>query len=389
MTLPTPESGEPQPLSFAEELAAAPYLEPEQMAVQWMAGVALNWGEAEEEAQVLLIRQIVDAHGLLRGPDDNLRERDLRLNASRLGKLMSLSPGRPLMTGNREELEASEEYNYGGELVQLVLKDAYHMNDAFDAARAAASREAYLTELSVRDTLTGALNERGVNAVVSRWSRGQQRREDDPADFEAKKRGIISIDVVGMGVMNAVLGEPLVDELLIYFGNQGPQTITREGDAAELARVGGDEFVLMVGNMNELGFDRIVQTIRDRQTALVAEGQQQQMWAELLAAKRASPLDAFGRPTYPFSLQPGPVGPDGEPTPPVLLINGVPTQYNGADLVIISAGGAYGAVGSYQDYDRLLKGAAYPAREADKAELHRLMGVTAKSQVPGQPYGAI
>jgi diguanylate cyclase (GGDEF)-like protein len=104
-----------------------------------------------------------------------------------------------------------------------------------------AESEAKLKEMAVTDELTGLKNRRGFFLLAQ-----QQLKE---ADRQKEKVNFIFVDVDGMKIVNDKYGHSEGDKSLIATANILKITL-RESDI--IARIGGDEFVAIMTNTDEL-----------------------------------------------------------------------------------------------------------------------------------------
>lgn len=126
-----------------------------------------------------------------------------------------------------------------------------------DRTAALAQANSELKELSLVDDLTGLQNRRGFMTLAELEMRVLRR---------AGRRGaVVFVDVDGLKTLNDKVGHEAGDHLLRLVA-AGLRSACREADV--LARVGGDEFVALLGDVDE-PLERVAERIRDE---IVASG---------------------------------------------------------------------------------------------------------------------
>ena len=108
---------------------------------------------------------------------------------------------------------------------------------------AAEKEKAYWKEAAFLDPLTKVLNRRGMEAAFERIT-GVLEREGKFENY-----GVLFVDAVGLKEINDTLGETEGDKKLIGIAEAAKRTMKRDTDI--VAKVGGDEFMLIVPNLSE------------------------------------------------------------------------------------------------------------------------------------------
>lgn len=121
-----------------------------------------------------------------------------------------------------------------GGMVQGIASDVTERKRAEALARAQAAR----------DALTGLLNRRGLEEVYARVARH---------DHDAAGLGLLLIDLDGFKAVNDSHGHEAGDELLRVVARR-IETVVRRTD--KVARVGGDEFVVLLDRLNSVSVAR-------------------------------------------------------------------------------------------------------------------------------------
>ncbi len=121
-------------------------------------------------------------------------------------------------------------------LDEAGLREVETLRDRVAIALAAAAREHHLVERAVRDSLTGLLNRNGLHdACDERLAPGASGTA--PAPFN-----LLLVDLDGFKEVNDTLGHPVGDAVLRTVADR---LGSRLASGTTLARVGGDEFVVM------------------------------------------------------------------------------------------------------------------------------------------------
>lgn len=126
-------------------------------------------------------------------------------------------------------------------------------------ATARRSAEMQLEKLATHDALTGLLNRAGLDLRAGVLV--ERAKRDDT------ELGVAFFDLDQLKETNDTLGHAAGDSLLVAAAN-ALQTMVRASDV--VARVGGDEFVVVVGNASDDGMRELVERIR--QAAAAGDG---------------------------------------------------------------------------------------------------------------------
>jgi len=127
------------------------------------------------------------------------------------------------------------------------------VSDILDENESLKRRVAELEKVVVRDTLTPLFNRRHFMDELERWRVRAQRH--------GAQYGIIYIDVDGLKSINDRFGHKAGDELLICVADI-LQSDIRRFDVA--ARMGGDEFAILLDSVDEASVLRKMKVIQDR-----------------------------------------------------------------------------------------------------------------------------
>ena len=104
-----------------------------------------------------------------------------------------------------------------------------------------------LANIANMDSLTGVYNRRGLEFILNEWFSEFQRYH--------YSFGIVFIDVDDFKHINDKYGHPVGDQVLIGISNVLKQSL-RESDS--VGRWGGDEFVVLLREVNENSIERVV-----------------------------------------------------------------------------------------------------------------------------------
>jgi diguanylate cyclase (GGDEF)-like protein len=109
-----------------------------------------------------------------------------------------------------------------------------------------------LEKLAYEDPLTGLVNRRGLEQALTRIS-AEAKREGVEPDYT-----LLGIDLDGFKGINDTLGHPVGDEALERIANELRHAV-REVDT--IARVGGDEFMIVLPNASTAEGQKIAQRV--------------------------------------------------------------------------------------------------------------------------------
>lgn len=136
-----------------------------------------------------------------------------------------------------------------GQLALLIEADLKQMLD-HDA----------LKQLSITDELTGIYNRRGFMAIVSEYIKAARFLEHDT--------GFIYLDIDCLKQLNDNFGHDKGDEMISSLGDV-LRTQCRESDIC--SRIGGDEFVIFLQNVNQQEMTRVVGRVESGFKKKIAE----------------------------------------------------------------------------------------------------------------------
>lgn len=115
-----------------------------------------------------------------------------------------------------------------------------------------------LSELAIKDALTGLYNRRGFNELAQReWANAMRN---------CLSGSILMIDIDHFKIFNDTYGHLAGDEVLIKVSEVINLSARRPGDIA--ARYGGEEFILFLGNTKANGALTVAQRIQEAVVAL-------------------------------------------------------------------------------------------------------------------------
>lgn len=115
-----------------------------------------------------------------------------------------------------------------------------------------------LSELAIKDALTGLYNRRGFTELA--------QREWADAMRNCLSGSILMIDIDHFKIFNDTYGHPAGDEVIIKVSEVINLSARRPGDIA--ARYGGEEFILFLGNTKASGALTVAQRIQEAVKAL-------------------------------------------------------------------------------------------------------------------------
>ncbi len=121
-------------------------------------------------------------------------------------------------------------------LDEVDVREVETLRDRVAIALASAAREHHLVERAVRDSLTGLLNRNGLHDACD------QRLAAPPTGEQPPAFNVLLIDLDGFKEVNDTLGHPVGDAVLRAVADR---LGSRLPEGATLARIGGDEFVVL------------------------------------------------------------------------------------------------------------------------------------------------
>lgn len=113
-------------------------------------------------------------------------------------------------------------------------------------------RESYLSEMALKDSLTGLYNRHGLSAYLKKRLRSCQK--------QAIPAVLLALDLDHFKQLNDSMGHPVGDRLLKQLGDTLNQLI-RSDDIA--GRTGGDEFILFLHHCDDSAIDHIAARIKE------------------------------------------------------------------------------------------------------------------------------
>jgi diguanylate cyclase (GGDEF)-like protein/PAS domain S-box-containing protein len=156
-----------------------------------------------------------------------------------------------------------EEGELGGHVITIRdVSEQVQMEDAWSAERAAMAREQNrLATLAIKDELTGLLNRRGFNSQITFE---MQRKDRTRAALS-----LLLLDIDFFKQINDKLGHARGDECLRAIGEVLRSATRRVTDTA--ARVGGEEFAVLLAATDAEGAYQVGQAIRQAVATLGIE----------------------------------------------------------------------------------------------------------------------
>jgi diguanylate cyclase (GGDEF)-like protein len=156
---------------------------------------------------------------------------------------------------------ASEARRRAARLRALLGTEASRVEPHIEALLARAREVERTKRLAATDPLTRVANRRGLDEAL--------RRELARAQRADKPLSLLLLDVDGLKAINDTLGHPAGDRALRAVARCARQTL-RRGDL--VARIGGDEFALLLPETDEEGARAIAQRIRSKLASAGAHG---------------------------------------------------------------------------------------------------------------------
>jgi diguanylate cyclase (GGDEF)-like protein len=226
------------------------------------------------------------------------------------------------------------------------------------------NKKRHIAELASKDFLTGALNRRGGDEVITSWTR------------KKKSRGLLEFDVVNFKEVNEVLGKKIGDEVLKEVAYEIGD-YARADDAFYVVRMGGDEFRLLVGDASESDFNGLRNRVLAAQYSKVSDEtytpKNRHTWVAIDTIKSNVSENGF-RPIVKWEEEEG-----GKPSRRQLYIDDYricPLR----DLAPLSVGAAYGMVDSDAAF-REIEYIAAKGCKTDGDKLHSIIGHVYRTRV--------
>lgn len=216
--------------------------------------------EAEPPTEILTADRISDAFHKLASDRIDLVLLDLSLPDSSgmegFRRIRSEMPCIPIiiLTGLRDVAMAREAVRSGAQ--DYLVKGQLEGNLLVHAVRYAMHRHALqrsLEELSLRDPLTGLYNRRGFHLLAEQSLRVARRT--------GRESLLMMADVDDLKGLNDRLGHPFGDRALCAVA-RAVEGGLRESDI--VARVGGDEFLVLAVEAHPPGVDRLIDRVRTK-----------------------------------------------------------------------------------------------------------------------------
>jgi diguanylate cyclase (GGDEF)-like protein len=125
--------------------------------------------------------------------------------------------------------------------------------------------EAQISRLANEDSLTNLVNRRGFTEALDRSCERAQKASETASIQQPAPFAVLCIDLDLFKSVNDTLGHPAGDEVLRIVA-QRLKTATRQDDV--IARIGGDEFAIIIENMSTLND---IERLSERLIAMLAE----------------------------------------------------------------------------------------------------------------------
>ncbi len=154
-------------------------------------------------------------------------------------------------------LAFSATYDWDGRLAEILICAADVTREARIETRLRQSRRRLIQSLRI-DHLTGLLNRKGLECAI--------RQELRRSNRDGSTVALLIIDIDCFKAYNDRFGHVAGDDCLMAIGHQIGQCGRRGGDA--IGRYGGEEFIIVLGNTDEVGAMRVAERCRSSIKAL-------------------------------------------------------------------------------------------------------------------------